>query len=142
MVEGGAAPEALPEFPAGPVWLSIPPAFFKAADGLPTGTRMFARGLDASESIMLSLSVAGKPYTIRLDALCRNEQEATALAAQLTRTTTMLREMIQREHHQPNPADLSGVLCSGSFRNEGRRVRGTWPIEQVFLQNLVAGGGA
>jgi hypothetical protein len=46
--------------------------------------------------------------------------------------------MIEREHQKPNPVDLSGVLTSGTFRSEGRRVAGTWPIERAFIENLFA----
>jgi len=71
---------------------------------------------------------------------CRNSQDADDLVMQLTRTTAMLRQMIEREHHTPNPADLSGVLTSGSFRSEGLRVFGYWPIERRFVENMLGGG--
>jgi hypothetical protein len=46
--------------------------------------------------------------------------------------------MIEREHQRPNPADLSGVLTSGTFHSDGSRVVGSWPIEHEFIQNLLA----
>jgi hypothetical protein len=138
----GSAPETALDFPADPVWIFVPPAMLKAADSLPTGTRMFARGMENAERVVLSLGTGEKNYAIRLNVLCRSAQDAVALAGQLHNVTVLLREMIEREHHTPNPADLSGVLCSGSFRSEGLRVLGYWPIERRFLQNMLAGGGA
>jgi hypothetical protein len=75
----------------------------------------------------------------KLSVRCRTDQDAAALASELNRTTELLREVIAREHHTPNPADLSGVLSSGAFLSEDRRVRGSWRIEQAFLDNLLAG---
>ena len=75
----------------------------------------------------------------RLDVRCRDERDAADLASQLTHTTSLLREAMAGEHRKPNPADLSGVLTSGSFRNDGRRVLGYWPIERAFVQNMLGG---
>ena len=44
------------------------------------------------------------------------------LAAELNKTTGLLRDMIEREHQKPNPADLSGFLTSGAFQSSGARV--------------------
>jgi hypothetical protein len=48
--------------------------------------------------------------------------------------------MMEREHRKPDPADLSGVLAAGAFRNEGQRVLGYWPIERVFVQTVLGFG--
>jgi hypothetical protein len=37
----------------------------------------------------------------------------------------------------PNPADLTGVLTAGSFRSDGNRVFGYWPIARTFVENLL-----
>jgi hypothetical protein len=49
--------------------------------------------------------------------------------------------MIARERQTPNPSDLSGVLTSGVFRQEGTRVHGSWPLGPAFLENLLDGRG-
>ena len=46
--------------------------------------------------------------------------------------------MIEREHHTPNPADLSGVLSSGAFLAADARVMGYWRIEPAFLKSLLS----
>ena len=73
----------------------------------------------------------------RLNVRCRDERDASAIALELSRTTTLLQEAIRREHQQPNPADLSGVLVRGAFRSEGRRVFGYWPIEPAFVESML-----
>jgi hypothetical protein len=129
-----------PLVPAGPVWLSIPTSVLKSGDGLPAGTRLFARGMERAETVTLAFAPEGHGLAARLDVRCRDERDAADLASQLTRTTSLLRETMERERQKPNPADLSGVLTSGAFRNEGRRVLGYWPIERAFVQNVLGGG--
>jgi hypothetical protein len=130
-----------PEVPRAPVWLWVPTSVLKSADNLPAGTRMFARGMERAETVMLALASEDHRLAARLEVRCRNPQDAAEMASQLTGATSLLREMIEREHQKPNPADLSGVLTSGSFRGEGRRVFGYWPIERAFVENMLAGGG-
>ena len=128
-----------PEIPDAPVWLSIPTSFLRSRQ-LPEGTHMFARSIERAERVILALSADGSQLTARLDVQCHTGQEAEDIASQLTQVTTKLRDMIQREHQTPNPADLSGVLSSGSFRSEGRRVIGSWPIDRRFVENVLGGG--
>ncbi|HEV2446495.1 MAG TPA: hypothetical protein VGS58_11255 [Candidatus Sulfopaludibacter sp.] len=128
-----------PQMPASPVWLSLPHSILKAGEDLPEGTRMFAHSLDRAESVTLGFEPEGQRLAAKLNVLCRNEQDATEIASQLARITTLLRELIQREHQAPNPADLSGVLTAGAFRAEGRRVYGYWPIERKFVESILGG---
>jgi hypothetical protein len=128
-----------PQVPAAPVWLSIPTSVLKSGDSLPAGTRMFASGMERAETVTLAFAPEGHGLAARLDVRCRDERDAADLASQLTRTTSLLREMMEREHQKPNLADLSGVLTAGAFRNEGRRVLGYWPIERAFVQNVLGG---
>ena len=136
---GNVVPGPDPQLPAAPVWLSIPPSVLKSSDSLPAGTRMFARGMERAESATLAFAPEGHGLAARLDVRCRDERDAADLASQLTRTTSLLRETMERERQKPNPADLSGVLTSGVFRNEGRRVLGYWPIERAFVENVLGG---
>jgi hypothetical protein len=133
------APGPDPEVPAAPVWLSIPTSVLKSGDHLPAGTREFARSMEQAETVTLAFAPEGQGLAARLDVRCRSDKDAADLASQLTRTTSLLRETMEREHQKPNPADLSGVLTSGAFRNEGRRVLGHWPIEPAFVQNMLGG---
>ena len=125
------------ELPGAPVWLSIPPSTLKSGENLPAGTGMFARGMEQAESVTLAFAPEGARIAARLDVRCRNEQDAADAAARLAKATALLREMIEREHQTPNPADLSGVLTAGAFRAEGRRVLGYWPIERAFIDNAL-----
>jgi len=133
----GTGPD--PEVPHAPLWLSIPPSVLKSGENLPEGTRMFAHSIDRADSVSLEFAPEGNRLAARLIVLCRNDQDAAEVATQLGRITALLREMIRREHQTPNPADLSGVLTSGSFRSQGHRAYGYWPIERKFIENMLGG---
>lgn len=125
--------------PDAPIWFSIPKDMLRTGENLPDGTRAFARSVGQAETVTLAFAPDGRRLAARLNVLCRNELDAADVALQLQRVTTLLREMIARENQKPNPADLSGVLTSGSFHPEGRRVYGYWPIERTFVENVLAG---
>ncbi|MBZ5729132.1 MAG: hypothetical protein LAP87_29670 [Acidobacteriia bacterium] len=124
------------ELPDAPIWLSIPGAVLRG-ESLPTGTRPFARSMERARSVTLSFVPEGNRLAARLNVRCVDERDAVQVASQLSDTTNLLRSLIEREHQKPNPADLSGVLTAGAFRSEGRRVIGYWPIERVFVENLL-----
>jgi hypothetical protein len=101
--------------------------------------RPFARRVGQAESVTLAFAPDGQRLAARLNVLCRNEVDAADVSLELQRITNVLREMIARENQKPNPADLSGVLTAGSFRPDGRRVYGYWPIERSFVENVFSG---
>jgi len=125
------------EAPDAPLWLSVPVGVLKSSQNLPEGTRMFASGLGQAQSLTLTLAPEGNRFAARMTVTCRNETDAAKVALELTRVTQLLRDMIAREHQKPNPSDLSGVLTAGSFRPQGKRVDGYWPVERSFIQNML-----
>lgn len=136
----GVAPGPDSQIPGAPVWVRIPGSILRSSENLPAGTRMFARTIGQSDFVTLQFAPDGDRLAARLEVLCRDDQDASAMAAELTKATTLLRDLIEREHMKPNPADFSGVLTSGVFKGEGRRVVGKWPIERSFVENLLGGG--
>jgi hypothetical protein len=128
------------EMPDAPLWVSIPPALLKSAGDLPPGTRMFATAIEDADDVNVAMAPSGSRFEARLTVQCRSAQQAAALAAQLAGITGRLRDMIARERQTPNPGDLSGVLTSGKFNQEGTRVTGIWPLEKVFVEGLLGGG--
>ena len=133
-VVAAAQPFAAPGDAA--IWLRIPPAALRSGANLPDGTLPFAHTVDSADSILLAFQPEGRGLAARLDVLCQSDRDAAGMAAQLTRITEVLRKMIAAENQKPNPADFSGVLTAGSFRSDGRRVLGYWPIDPVFIETL------
>jgi hypothetical protein len=128
------------EVPHAPIWLLIPPSIVNSGQSLPAGTQMFARSLKRAQAVTLSIVPEGSRFAAKLNVRCASDADAAELAAELTKTTGLLRELIVREHQTPNPADLSGFLTSGSFQSAGARVNGYWPIERSLIENLLGGG--
>ena len=137
MLGTGATP--MPEVPNAPVWLRIPGSALRADNDLPAGTKMFAHTLERAESMTLWLMKDGDRLGAHLEVVCSNGADAASIATDLNNATSLLRQAIEREHHEPNPADLSGVLTSGSFRADNAKVQGYWPIERSFIANMVSG---
>lgn len=127
--------------PAEPLWVSFPPSSLREFEQLPPGTRSFARAMQSADQVLLSLGADGEKLHASLLVDCRSETDARTLAAHLSKTTDLLRSMILREKQTPNPSDLSGVLTSGVFRQEGTRVHGKWPLGPGFLENMLSGRG-
>jgi hypothetical protein len=136
----GETPGPAPAVPDAPIWMRIPGAMLKSGEGLPDGTRMFARTVGGADSITLMFVPDGDRLAAKLDIICRDERDAAKMAAELNKATGLLRDFIAREHLTPNPADLSGVLSAGAFSSQGKRVEGRWPIERSFVQTILNGG--
>jgi hypothetical protein len=134
--------DARPErdFPAAPIWISIPPSVVRSGQTLPDGAQMFARKLERAQSVTLALTPESDAFNAKLDVRCGSAADAAEIAGQLTKVTDVVREMIARENKTPNPADFSGFLTSGTFRSEGSRVFGYWPIPRAMVDNLLGGG--
>lgn len=138
-LQGEAPGPAAAELPNAPIWIRIPGTALKSGNGLPDGTRMFAHSIEQADYAMLTLAPDGQRLAAKLDVHCNDAKDAADIAGELSHATTLLREMIAREHQTPNPADFSGVLTSGTFWSQGNRVYGNWPIERSFLQTLLGG---
>jgi len=122
-----------------PMWVYIPGKAFRSADALPAGTRLFAKALEDAEDALFWIGPQGGRLEAQIEATCKTEEGAVILRAQLEKVTEVLQKMIQRTGAKPNPGDLSGVLTQGTFRREGRRMIGRWPIERAFLESLAGG---
>lgn len=136
-----STPSAAAEFsvPGAPLWVSIPPLVLQSSESLPAETLTFARTVARAASVVLSFDAEDGRFAAKLSVRCRNSEDAAELAAELGRLTTSLRQTFASGNQKPNPADLTGVLAAGSFRSEGARVSGYWPIERAFIDNLLGG---
>jgi hypothetical protein len=132
-------PGPAPEVPDAPVWLAIPASVLNARQSLPGNTGILAGALRGAGALTLAFSPEGDGAAAKLNVRCGSEKHASEIARQLSETTAALRDAMAREHQQPNAADFSGVLAAGTFRSEGARVYGRWPIGRSFLENVLGG---
>jgi hypothetical protein len=128
-----------PQLPPEPVWISAPSFAFSDVNNLPAGTHAFLSPLAQAQNIVFAIGPEGNRLQIRLEVTCLNAESAAALANQLTATTGLLKNMLERDHKTPNAADWSGVLVAGTFQQKDQRVVGTWPVERAFVEALSAG---
>jgi len=142
LITHGPGPRGGSDLPTQPVWMLAPAAALESQDLFPEGTRAYASALKGAERVALTLGAQGDHLALSLDVKCSTVDQASALNAHLEQLTDTLRKWIAREHLRANPGDLSGVLTSGSFRREDRRVYGVWPLPKEFIHALTDGGGS
>jgi hypothetical protein len=123
--------------PDAPVWMFLPQSILKSPDSLPDGTQLFAKTVEDAKSVTLGFSPDGKRLAARLNVLCKSDQDAALAAAELTKITLVLREMVAHATQKPQPADLAQVLTSGSFESKGSRVFGYWPMDRAFVEQAL-----
>lgn len=128
-----------PHLAGDPVWISAPGFMFMDANNLPAGTHSFFTPLAQAQEVTFTMGPQGQRLEMRLEVICTAPEAAAALAKDLTKTTDLLKKMLEREHLTPNSRDLSGVLVAGTFEQKDRRVVGIWPIERGFVEALAAG---
>jgi len=128
-----------PRLPAEPVWISAPSFAFTDVKELPAGTHAFLSPLARAQHVTFAIGPAGKGLQVRLEVACDSAETALAVSAQLTKTTDLLKKMLDREHMTPNKNDLSGVLVAGNFVQKEKTVLGTWPLEPGFVESLASG---
>jgi hypothetical protein len=123
-----------------PVWVNLPTSLLRNPVNLPQPMRIFAIALQSADSVTLSLARSAKngstAFSVQLDATCRNVGTADTARHQLEIQTKMLRLDLAREHQQPNPADLTGLLTAGRFQVVDKHVIGTWPVRKELLSAL------
>jgi len=124
--------------PPDPVWLFVPVLALRDADALPAGAKSYVTALKNAEEVLFTLGPQKDHLQLSLNVACRDASEAAALEKEFEDTTETLRKWIAREHAQPNPGDLSGVLVAGQYRHQDRRVYAQWPIPRTFV-DAVAG---
>jgi hypothetical protein len=126
--------------PTNPVWVEVAQSILKDPSALPIGLRIFAVSLQSADSVTLSLGAGnesrGIAFNVEMDAQASTIAAADTIRNQLEIQTKMLKLELAREHQQPNPADLTGLLTSGAFQIVGRRVIGEWPVRAELLQAL------
>lgn len=126
--------------PSEPVWVEVSEKLLKNPGGLPLPLRIFAITLQSASSVLISLGPAERSdssaFEIRLDAACPNGVTASTIRNQLELQTKLLKLELARERTQPNPADLTGLLTSGSFQVVNGHVIGRWPVRKELLKAL------
>jgi hypothetical protein len=131
-------PAGLP-MPDQPIWISVSGPALRDVSALPAGARSIVSALESAENILVSIGPSDNLLKVSLSVMCASEAAASDLVTKLEGATNMLRKMLERDHMQPNPRDLSGVLVGGNFRREGSRVIGGWPMQRDFIGAIASG---
>ena len=127
-------------FPVQPIWMKLAQHLVKNPSTVPGALRIFLISLQPSNFVLLAVSSAphgtGSAFEIELTAGCPSAAAADTVRKQLEIQTKMLKLELARQRQQPNPADLTGLLTSGTFDTSGAEVRGIWPVRKELLKTL------
>lgn len=126
------------EPPRHAVWITMAEGPL-GTDDLPDGFRAFLGAIRGAGRATLSLAPRADSFQAELGVICKSDQQAAEVRANLDSITELLKKFLARARQEPNPRDLAGVLSGGRFTQEGSTVRGVWPIEKVFLELLAEG---
>jgi hypothetical protein len=105
--------------------------------GMPAGARLFAAAVSGADRVTLTLGPKDSgEYSARLEAVCASTKDAQAIAAQLSKVTSTLKEAASNGKAS---GDLAGLLVAGTFQQSDKKVFGYWPIRKGLLENLAGG---
>ena len=123
--------------PKQPVWLTFSAGALRHAALLRGSSRLFATAIMDAERVTITAGLAdGNQMEARLEAACRDPQQAGGLTAQLQALMTLLRKLPEQQGQVMPQDSLAGLLASGTFAQAGSNVVGHWPIPHELLTNL------
>jgi hypothetical protein len=126
--------------PSEPVWIKLAPSLLKNPATLPLALKIFAISVQPADSVVIALGppppASPAAFEIRLVGQCRSAATADTIKSQLEIETKMLKLELAHERQQPNPADLTGLLTSGSFATNGNEINGKWLVRKELLKTL------
>jgi len=133
------APQMDEAAPSNPVWVKVSKGLLTKPEALPLAVRILAISLQSADRVILSLGPAvgqEAALSVELEADFSIEPSAETARAQLDIETKMLKLGLQRNHREPDPADLTGLLTAGTFHRVRTRVTGRWPVRRELLKTL------
>lgn len=130
-------PKVTAKLPTDPVWLSVPGAFLRHRDALPTSLRVTLSGIINADRLVFTVGTAGQAIELRMQALCGSLDDARILSSQLRSNTTLLKEALAKGAAAHD--DLALTLAGGAFDQAEKLVTGKWPISRALLDSLISG---
>ncbi len=130
-------PKVTAKLPTDPVWLTVPGAYLRNRDLLPTSLRVTLSGITTADKVTFTVGQAGGGIELRMQATCRSLDEARILSSQLRSGTSQLKEAVAKDATSFD--ELARTLAAGNFDQRDKVVAGTWPLPPTLLQNLTSG---
>ena len=125
--------------PRQPVWAVLTGPALKNLAGLPSGTKAFVTALSSANELVFAVGEKDDQLELSANVKCQTKDQAAVLLSELQSATSTLRDWLTREHQQPNPNDMSGILTGGTFHRDDRQVFGSWPVRRSFIESMASG---
>jgi len=130
-------PQSDVEVQRSPVWMTLSAGALRGSRRLPDETRLLASAVTEANRVTLTAEPAADGFEARLDAVCRDAEQAGTLTGQLQILTNRLREGA-KQSAQPDSNGLATLLMGGTFEQAGSHVLGRWQVRREFLQSIAA----
>ncbi len=120
-----------------PLWLTFSAGALRHSASLEGSSRLFATAIMDAERVTITAGPGSDNHLeARLEAVCRDAQQAGGLTEQLVGLTNLLKR-VGAQQQQSIPADsVAGLLASGTFTQAGSHVTGHWDIPRSLLAEL------
>ena len=125
--------------PRQPAWALLTGSALQNINGLPAGTKTFVTALANANQMVFAVGEKDDHLELSVNVKCQTTDQAGVLVNELQSATETLRRWLAREHQEPNPNDMSGILTSGAFRRDDRQVLGFWPVRRGFIEAMAGG---
>ena len=125
--------------PRQPAWALLTGSALQNLNVLPAGTKTFVTALASASQMVFAVGEKDDHLELSVNVKCQTPDQATLLVNELQTATDTLRRWLAREHQEPNPNDMSGILTAGAFRRDDRQVLGFWPVRRAFIEAIASG---
>lgn len=123
--------------PAQPVWVSIPSEALQRRVTLPGVASNLANLLAKADTVNVSAGLAENRMELGMEAICPSPDSASSLVSQLDQLGGVLRSV--RDKDPAKSGSLLNLLAGGTFRRDGAKVYGQWPMQRTFVEALANG---
>jgi hypothetical protein len=127
------------EIPGEPVWVYLPSSMLRPSTEMPYIMSRFLSTLEGAQSATIAIGGTTAEFEMRLRAPFAGSTSATKAVSRLMEATQSLKEELSKENKTPLPAELAGVLTSGTFEVKDSTAIGRWPLSRQFIESLAGG---
>jgi hypothetical protein len=94
--------------------------------------------LNNADRLVVTVELSGSGLAAKMEATCRNKEDAGVLASQLRTVTAKLKEATRQSKDAQSDV-LVQVLGGGTFDDNGVKVNGQWPLNRSLIADLTSG---
>ena len=124
--------------PSAPAWVLVPGSAVHELGAVDPGMGLMLSALNNADRLVVTVELSGSGLAAKMEATCRNKEDAGVLASQLRTVTAKLKEATRQSKDAQSDV-LVQVLGGGTFDDNGVKVNGQWPLNRSLIADLTSG---